>query len=192
MSATLSTDDRYAASMARAQQRVAQISTSVPGVIERISSPVISPQVCMTVEREVVRMTSSMKASKQKPFLPFDVAVSVPVETIDANPLPTKDAQFSALQNMGLLGLKTRADDVLLVIATACRAGVDDLTGREIQALYEQRYGRRIESGTISARVSELLTAQRILRRPQTRICTVTREVAAPVYVMMKQVRMEY
>lgn len=174
MSAALSTEDRYAASMARAQQRVAQISTSRPSVIERISSPVISPQAYAT----------PVSTPKQ--------AVQVPVEMVDANPLPAKDAQFAALQGMGLLGLKTRADDVLLVIATACRAGVDDLTGREIQALYERRYGRRIESGTISARVSELLLAQRILRRPQSRICTVTREVAAPVYVVMKQTRMAW
>lgn len=185
-------DDRLAWVKERAARAAsaAQISTSTPSVIEQISSPVISPQACMTVEREVVRMTSNMKASKQKPFPPFDIAVSVPAETIDANPLPTKDAQFAALQSIGLLGMKTRADDVLLVIATACKAGVEDLTGREIQALYERRYGRRIESGTISARVSELLLAQRILRRPQTRICTVTREVAAPVYVVMKQTRM--
>lgn len=157
---------------ARAQANVqseASISTSVPSVIEQISSPVISRQ-------------AYAKAIAKE----FDV----PVETIDGNPLPTLDAQVAALQGMGLIGLKTRADDIYLIIATACKAGADDLTGREIQALYERRYGRRIESGTISARVSELLAAQRILRRPQTRICTVTRKVAAPVYVVMKQTRM--
>ena len=154
-------------------QAAASISPSVPSVIEAISSPVISPQAF-----------AAPAAPKQ--------AVQVPTETVDANPLPTKNAQMAALSAIGLLGMKTRADDVLLVIATACRVGVEDLTGREIQALYERRYGRRIESGTISARVSELLAARRILRRPQTRICTVTREVAAPVYVVMKQVRMDY
>lgn len=163
-------------------QAAASISTSVPSVIEQISSPAISPQAFAATTA-----TTAPTAPRQ--------AVQVPVETVDANPsnpLPTKDAQMAALQAIGLLGMKTRADDVLLVIATACRAGVDDLTGREIQTLYERRYGRRIESGTISARVSELLAARRILRRPQTRICTVTREVAAPVYVVMKQVRMDY
>lgn len=165
-------DDRLAWVKERAARAAsaAQISTSTPSVIEQISSLVISPQA----------------------FVAPKMVVSVPAETIDANPLPTKDAQFAALQSIGLLGMKTRADDVLLVIATACKAGVEDLTGREIQALYERRYGRRIESGTISARVSELLAARRILRRPQTRICTVTREIAAPVYVVMKQTRMAY
>ena len=166
-------DDKLAWLRERAAraQAAASISASVPSVIEAISSPVISPQAF-----------AARAAPKQ--------AVLVPAETVDANPLPTKDAQMAALSAMGLLGMKTRADDVLLVIATACRAGVDDLTGREIQTLYERRYGRRIESGTISARVSELLAARRILRRPQTRICTVTREIAAPVYVVMKQTRM--
>ncbi len=155
---------------ARAQANVS-ISTSVPSVIERISSPVISPQAYVA------------------PSAPAQ-AVQVPDEAVDGNPLPTLDAQVAALQGMGLIGLKTRADDIYLIVATACKNGADDLTGREIQALYERRYGRRIESGTISARVSELLAAQRILRRPQTRLCTVTRKVAAPVYVVMKQTRM--
>ena len=166
---------------ARAQANVqseASISTSMPSVIEQISSPVISPQACAAPAPQI-------STPKQ--------AVQLPAEAVDANPfnpLPNKDAQMAALQAIGLLGMKTRADDIYLVIATACKAGVEDLTGREIQALYERRYGRRIESGTISARVSELLAAQRILRRPQTRICTVTRKVAAPVYVVMKQTRM--
>lgn len=177
MTAVMTTEERYAASMARMQQRVASISTSVPDVIEQSSALVVDPVV--SVLKTAVHVAER-------------VAVVIPAETIDANPLPTKDAQMAALSAIGLLGMKTRADDVLLVIATACRAGVDDLTGREIQTLYERRYGRRIESGTISARVSELLAGRRILRRPQTRICTVTREVAAPVYVVMKQTRMAW
>jgi hypothetical protein len=166
-------DDRLAWVKERAARAVsaASISAPVPSVIERISSPVISPQ-------------AYTKAIAQE----FDVLVAA----VDPNPLPAKDAQYAALQRMGLIGLKSRADDIFLIVATACRAGVDDLTGREIQTLYERRYGRRIESGTISARVSELLAARRILRRPQSRVCTVTREMAAPVYVVMKQVRMEY
>jgi hypothetical protein len=163
-------EDRLAWVKERAARAVtsASISAPVPSVIEHISSPVISPQAYVTPK----------------------AAVAVPTESVDANPLPAKDAQFAALQRMGLIGLKSRADDIFLVIATACKAGVDDLTGREIQTLYERRYGRRIESGTISARVSELLSARRILRRPQRRVCTVTREVVAPVYVVMKQTRM--
>lgn len=125
---------------------VVSISTSTASVIERISSPVISCQAYVA------------PAAAQ--------AVQVPDEVVDGNPLPTLDAQVAALQGMGLIGLKTRADDIYLIVATACKNGADDLTGREIQALYERRYGRRIESGTISARVSELLAAQRILRRP--------------------------
>ena len=165
---------------------------------ERAARAQAAASISVTVERE--SMPSGIKASSERPTPVCEVsagfalkqAVQVPAETVDANPLPTKDAQMAALSAIGLLGMKTRADDVLLVIATACRAGVEDLTGREIQALYERRYGRRIESGTISARVSELLAARRILRRPQTRICTVTREIAAPVYVVMKQTRMAW
>lgn len=174
MSAVMSNDERYEQSMAKAKERAARaqanvsISTSVPSVIEAIS----------------FQSFAAATTPKQ--------AVQVPDEVVDGNPLPTLDAQVAALQGMGLIGLKTRADDIYLIVATACKNGADDLTGREIQALYERRYGRRIESGTISARVSELLAAQRILRRAQTRLCTVTRKVAAPVYVVMKQTRMVY
>jgi hypothetical protein len=187
MMAAPSTNDRYEALMASAKERAARAAANA--------------SISVTVEREIVRMPADgqMKQSSERPFpvcqfsaIEPKQAVAVPTETIDANPLPAKDAQFAALQRMGLIGLKSRADDIFLVIATACRAGTEDLTGREIQALYERRYGRRIESGTISARVSELLAARRILRRPQSRVCTVTREMAAPVYVVMKQVRMEY
>ncbi len=93
MSAVMSTDERYAASMARMQQRVASISTSVPDVIEAISSQAFA----------------AATAPKQ--------AVRGPAETVDTNPLPTKDAQMAGLSAIGLLGMKTRADDVLLVIA---------------------------------------------------------------------------
>jgi hypothetical protein len=188
MNAAQAYEDRLAWVKERAARAVSAVSISapVPSVIERISSPVISPQ-ALAAPIDLVNPVDPVVS-----VLKTAVHVGVPFETVDSNPLPAKDAQFVALQRMGLIGLKSRADDIFLIIATACRAGVDDLTGREIQALYERRYGRRIESGTISARVSELLAARRILRRPQSRVCTVTREMAAPVYVVMKQVRMEY
>jgi hypothetical protein len=186
MNAAQTYEDRLAWVKERAARAVsaASISAPVPSVIERISSPVISPQAYAAPVNPVSPVDPVVSILKTA------VHVGVPAETVDANPLPAKDAQFAALQRMGLIGLKSRADDIFLIVATACRAGVEDLTGREIQTLYERRYGRRIESGTISARVSELLAARRILRRPQRRVCTVTREVAAPVYVVMKQTRM--
>jgi hypothetical protein len=166
MSAAQSVDERYAVSMARAKERAARAAANV-------------------------QISTSAPVVQVVPVLPVTSAV-VPPAVLDEVALPTKEAQCQALTNMGLIGLKTRADDVYLVIATACRAGVQDLTGREIQSLYERRYGRRIESGTISARVSELIAAHRVLRRPVTRVCTVTGEMAAPVYVVMKQVRLVY
>ena len=171
MSTQTALDDRLAwlkERAARAQSQ-ASISITAPSVIEQISTPYISPH--------------------------FQPVAGAPIAKVAINSealLPTKEVQYQALERMGLLGLKTRADDVFLIVATACRAGAADLTGREIQVLYERRYGRRIESGTISARVNELITAQRFFRRGKSRECTVTHEMAAPVYVVAKQVRMGY
>jgi hypothetical protein len=164
-------DDRLAWVKERAAraQAQAQISTSMPSVIERISSPVISPAA----------------------FAPPAPAPS-PVIPTETKPRATKEASFLALGQMGLIGLKTSADNVYLVIAAACRNGAADLTRRELQALYEQRFECRMDASSISARVNELVTAQRVFERKDNRVCTVTGNMVGAVYVVMKQVRLVY
>lgn len=162
MNAAQAIDDR----LAWLRQRQAQISTLPRPVIEAISSPVIAP----------VRV----------------VAPVLPSVTPEVKAHSTKEASFLALANMGLLGLKKGADDVYLVIALACRAGVADLTRREIRELAEKRFERRIDDSWISARVNELVTAQRVLERPVNRVCTVTGNSVGALYVVMKQVRLVY
>lgn len=173
MSAVMSTDERYEQSMAKAKERAARsqangsISTSVPSVIERISSPVISPQAYVA----------------PAPVLPV---------TTEPKPRATKEASYLALGQLGLIGLKTSADDVYLVIAAACKAGdgSTDLTRRELQALFEKRFERRMDASSISARVNELVTAQRVFERKDNRVCSITGNMVGAVYVVMKQTRM--
>lgn len=120
------------------------------------------------------------------------VAPVLPSTTPEVKAHSTKQASFEALANMGLLGLKKGADDVYLVIALACRAGVTDLTRREVRELAEKRFERRIDDSWISARVNELVTAQRVLERPVNRTCTVTGNSVGALYVVMKQTRMAW
>ena len=162
MNTTQAIDDK----LAWLRQRQAQISTTPRPVIEVISSPVILP------------------AQPVAPVLPSTAP--------EVKPHSTKEASFQALANMGLLGLKKGADDVYLVIALACRAGVTDLTRREVRELAEKRFERRIDDSWISARVNELVTAQRVLERPVNRVCTVTGNSVGAVYVVMKQTRMAW
>ena len=125
----------------------------------------------------------------------INVAASAPAqgEAVDipsAKKHNTKEASYVALGQLGLKGIKTSADDVYLVIASAIRAGAVDVTRREVQVLFERRFERRMDANLISARVNELVTAGKVLERKEDRICTVTGNKVGALYVVMKQTRM--
>lgn len=151
------------------RKRQAQISTLPRQVAEVVSSPAIAP------ERPVV-------------------APVAPIGSLDHKPRATQSSSFQALQDLGLQGLKTSADDIYLIIAAYCRAGgsAADITRREIQLMYEKRFERRIEASTISPRVNELIAAGRVLQRGFSRTCVVTGKHVFPVYVVAKQTRMAW
>lgn len=125
----------------------------------------------------------------------INVVASAPAqgESVDiqsAKKHSTKEASYVALGQLGLKGIKTSADDVYLVIASAIRAGAVDVTRREVQVLFERRFERRMDANLISARVNELVTAGKVLERKEDRICTVTGNKVGALYVVMKQTRM--
>lgn len=125
----------------------------------------------------------------------INVVASAPAQG-EASDIPsakkhsTKEASYVALGQLGLMGIKTSADDVYLVIASAIRAGAVDVTRREVQVLFERRFERRMDANLISARVNELVTAGKVLERKEDRICTVTGNKVGALYVVMKQTRM--
>ncbi len=172
MSTAQAVDQAIDDKLAWLRQRQAQISTLPRPVIEAISSPVLFAGVA--------------------PDRPVVAVPVLPATTPEVKAHSTKEASFLALANMGLLGLKKGADDVYLVVALSCRAGVADLTRREIRELAEKRFERRIDDSWISARVNELVTAQRVIERPVNRVCTVTGNSVGAVYVVMKQTRMAW
>jgi hypothetical protein len=153
-------------------------------VRERAARAQANPLISTSSQSEVVALPQSFA-----PPMPAPVPPIVPTEP---KPRATKEASYLALGQLGLVGLKTSADDVYLVIAAACKAGAADLTRRELQALFEKRFERRMDASSISARVNELVTAQRVLERLDNRVCTVTGNMVGAVYVVMKQVRLVY
>lgn len=163
----MSTNDRYEQAMAKAKERAARALANASISVPSHSEVVVA-------------------------FAPPVPAPVPPIVPTEPKQRATKEASFLALGQLGLLGLKTSADDVYLVIAAACKAGAADLTRRELQALFEKRFERRMDASSISARVNELVTAQRVLERKDNRVCTVTGNMVGAVYVVMKQQRLVY
>lgn len=102
----------------------------------------------------------------------------------------TSPASAQAFAQVGNVVLKTEADKILDICLGAQRNGAQDLSGREIQARYELLYGKRIDSGTVSARVNALILAGRLKRSQISRACSVTGRDIYPVLVLMAQTRL--
>ena len=98
-----------------------------------------------------------------------------------------------ALEAMSLPGRKLQADDVLLVVTLACRAGVKDMSLREIKQAYVKRFERDIDVSTVSGRVNGLVAANQLLRLPESRrLCALSGASVLPVTVPVTQVRLFY
>jgi hypothetical protein len=86
---------------------------------------------------------------------------------------------------------KTQNDEVFDIVVGACRNGAQDMSLREIARAFATVHGRNIDVGTVSARVSALVDAQRLVRlKGSIRACTITGKTVAPVTVPAKQVRL--
>ena len=97
-------------------------------------------------------------------------------------------AQSLAL--MGLGEIKTLQDRILDICIRAQRNGVADLSGGEIQKRYELQYGQRLDKSSISARVNNLVSANRLERLQHARVCQVSGRNIAPVRVPAVQARL--
>lgn len=116
-----------------------------------------------------------------------------PPATVMATSYPvdmSTNTSAQALQRMGLKKIAGMQAIVLEICLSAQRNGALDLSSREIQALYEQQYGKRIEAATIAARVNGLVSAHRLERVREGRPCSVTGIEIHPVRVPMTQARL--
>lgn len=105
---------------------------------------------------------------------PSQAAVATPVEECRAQ----------------LRQLKGELDKIHDIVLAAARHGVDDMSGREIQARYELIYGKRIDSNIVSARAKRLVDGKRLERCRIARACNVTGNDIHPVRVVAQQTRL--
>jgi hypothetical protein len=122
-----------------------------------------------------------------------DINLSIKgLSMLQLNRASTNQTSAQSLSNIGNAGIKSSADKVFDICLAAQRNGADDLSGKEIQARYELLHGKRIDSGTVSARVNDLVTAKRLERLTFSRACTVSGRDIYPVRVPVSQVSLFY
>lgn len=103
---------------------------------------------------------------------------------------PASHASAAAFAQVGNMTIKTEADKIHDICVAAQRHGARDMSGREIQHQYELIYGKRIDSGTVSARVNALTLAGRLKRSSVARACSITGRDIYPVLVPVTQTRL--
>jgi hypothetical protein len=101
----------------------------------------------------------------------------------------TIDTQSASLQAVGLKAMAKSLNEVYEVVRIAHERGAKDVSLTEIRDLYEHLYERRIDLNRVSARVSNLIAAERLHRTLDTRVCSVSKRNVHPVFIPLKQVR---
>ena len=100
------------------------------------------------------------------------------------------DTSAQALADIGMRALTGELQKIHDIVTAAARHGIPDMSGREIQAQYERIHGKRIDSGTVSARVAGLVAAKRLERCRIARPCNVTGKDIHPVRSVAQQQRL--
>lgn len=108
------------------------------------------------------------------------------------NQTSTSHSSAQALALLGNAKKKCLLDQIMDICLAAQRNGADDLSGKEIQAKYELIHGKRIEAGTVSGRVNDLVSAKRLERLTFSRACAITSRDIYPVRVPAAQARLMY
>lgn len=116
--------------------------------------------------------------------------MSAAVDITPAERQRATDTSAQALDAMGLRRMAGQRRKIFDIVVAAQRRGVQDMSLREIQGRYECLEGRRIDVGTVSARVNNLVAAGWLQRRSDIRPCGVTGHGVHPVYVLPQQERL--
>ncbi len=102
----------------------------------------------------------------------------------------TIDTQSASLKAVGLKAMAKSLNEIYEVVRIAQERGAQDMSLTEIRDLYEVVYGKRIDLNRVSARVSNLIAAERLVRTPDTRACSVSKRLVHPVFIPLKQARL--
>jgi hypothetical protein len=86
---------------------------------------------------------------------------------------------------------KMQVDKVFDIVVSLQQRGAADLSLREIAQEYHRKYGKPIDVGTVSARVTNLVIAKRLVRvQGSERPCSITGKTVHPVCAPARQVGM--
>ena len=103
------------------------------------------------------------------------------------------DTSREALAAISVPKRQSQANDVLLIVTLACKAGASDMSGQEIKKAFKAHFDREIDASTVSARVNGLVAAGRLIRATQSRSCSCfPHPTVRPVFVPVTQARMFY
>ncbi len=102
----------------------------------------------------------------------------------------TIDTQSESLKAVGVKGMAKSLNEVFEVIRIGIERGASDMSLTEIRDLYEHLHEKRIDLNRVSARVSNLIAAQRLERRSDTRPCLISKRNVHPVFIPLKQARL--
>lgn len=100
------------------------------------------------------------------------------------------DTSAQALDEFGLKKMARQQAEIFDVVLRAQRNGALDMSLTEIRDAYERLHSKRIDLNRVSARVSNLVAAGRLVRRQDTRPCSVSQRSVHPVFVPETQARM--
>ena len=105
----------------------------------------------------------------------------------------TAQTSRDSLAAIGRPRRHSQADDILLIVTLACKAGAKDMSGQEIKKAFKAHFDREIDASTVSARVNGLVAASRLIRATQSRPCSCfPHPTVRPVSVPVTQVPMFY
>lgn len=102
----------------------------------------------------------------------------------------TLDTSAASFEALGLKKMARQQQAIFDVVLACQRSGAHDLSLTEIRDAYERKHSQRIDLNRVSARVNNLVAAQRLSRRAETRDCSVSGRPVHPVFVPEKQARL--
>lgn len=92
-----------------------------------------------------------------------------------------------SLEQAGLRGQQTQREQVLHVVRQAAARGQRNVSGREVQALFQREFGKWVDMSTLSARINNLIASHHLERLTEARACGVTGRDILPVRALPKQ-----
>lgn len=104
--------------------------------------------------------------------------------------MSTLDTSATARRAITGREMAQKQREIYDIVVGCQRNGQPDMSLTEIRDTFERLHGRRIDLNRVSSRVSELVSAGRLVRATGTRPCSITSRSVEPVSVPPQQGRL--